>query len=106
MEDSSGRFTAFGPGHRLWTPTVASLQHGHRAPVNDLRNASFKNRVSIESLGFGSCFFCFEQFPASIIATWADGNQTALCPHCHVDAVVPGTPPLSDLRAAHLSAFG
>ena len=34
------------------------------------------------------CFFCFQQFPATEITKWIDGNQTALCPRCGIDAIV------------------
>ena len=34
------------------------------------------------------CFFCFRQFPASDIKKWIDGNQTALCPRCGIDAIL------------------
>ena len=42
-----------------------------------------------------SCFACGKSFDPREIVEWTDKNLTALCPHCHMDAVVPsynGTP--------------
>jgi hypothetical protein len=37
------------------------------------------------------CFYCFTEFPPHSVQEWTDGEpvgQTALCPHCGIDAVV------------------
>lgn len=37
------------------------------------------------------CFHCFSEFSPDTVQEWTDGEhigQTALCPHCGVDAVV------------------
>ncbi|HEY5922917.1 MAG TPA: hypothetical protein VIV11_14660 [Kofleriaceae bacterium] len=34
------------------------------------------------------CFFCFRTFLPTAIRIWIDKNQTALCPHCGIDAVI------------------
>ena len=34
------------------------------------------------------CFQCLAIFKPSKIVNWCDRYQTAMCPHCHVDAVV------------------
>ena len=37
------------------------------------------------------CYYCFSDFAPSAVNKWTDGehlDQTALCPHCGVDAVV------------------
>jgi hypothetical protein len=34
------------------------------------------------------CFFCFRIFGYKEIDRWIDGNQTALCPKCGIDAVL------------------
>lgn len=42
-----------------------------------------------------ACFSCEQTFNPREIMEWTDQNMTALCPHCHMDAVVPsynGTP--------------
>jgi len=47
---------------------------GHRAELLTSKNCG--------------CFFCFRQFAATEITKWIDGNQTALCPRCGLDAIL------------------
>lgn len=47
-----------------------------------------KHRVELEAGERCGCFFCFRTFPPSAIKAWIDANQTALCPHCGIDAVL------------------
>jgi hypothetical protein len=54
-----------------------------------------KHRAEIEASARCACFFCFRTFAPSTIKAWIEGNQTALCPHCGIDAVL-GT--VADLR--------
>lgn len=35
------------------------------------------------------CFFCQRIFKTSQIVAWTDHGLTALCPYCHMDAVIP-----------------
>ena len=54
------------------------------------------------------CFYCFSEFPPSSIAEWCDDqNQTAICPHCSVDAVVGFNGPVDTVwvKAAHERGF-
>jgi hypothetical protein len=41
------------------------------------------------------CFFCFRGFAPSEIKAWIDGDSTALCPGCGVDAVLGDASPAS-----------
>jgi hypothetical protein len=34
------------------------------------------------------CFYCMAIFLASEIVEWIDDDQTAICPHCGIDAVI------------------
>jgi hypothetical protein len=42
-----------------------------------------------------ACFYCKRTFPPTAITEWIDESErfpdgaTALCPHCHIDAVLP-----------------
>ena len=36
-----------------------------------------------------SCFNCGQSFKPADVNEWTDKGLTALCPHCHMDAVVP-----------------
>lgn len=39
----------------------------------------------------GGCFYCQKIFAPTKIKNWVnEGSQTALCPHCSIDAVLPG----------------
>lgn len=51
---------------------------------------SFKSRVQIEEVGIASCYYCFKTFKAKKIKEWADKGETAICPYCYIDSVVPG----------------
>jgi hypothetical protein len=35
------------------------------------------------------CFYCLSIFEPDKITRWTDNSQTALCPNCGVDAVLP-----------------
>jgi len=34
------------------------------------------------------CFFCLKIFSPKEITDWIDNDNTALCPHCSIDAVI------------------
>lgn len=34
------------------------------------------------------CFYCLKIFDATEITDWVDDEQTAICPHCGIDAVL------------------
>lgn len=55
------------------------------------------HRRNVLSADVCGCFYCLRMFPPSTITEWvdldADGvGQTALCPRCGIDAVVPSVP--------------
>ena len=68
-----------------------------------------KHRVEVEASARCGCFFCFRQFPPTMIKAWTESNQTALCPHCGVDSVIGNAAPfqLDDkfLRRMHGQFF-
>lgn len=47
-----------------------------------------KHRTQVEQSERCSCFRCLSSFKPSEIAEWVDGDSTALCPKCGVDAVI------------------
>lgn len=49
-----------------------------------------------------ACFYCLRQFAPAEIAQWVDGEQTALCPRCGIDAVLGSACPYP-LTAAFLT---
>ena len=36
-----------------------------------------------------ACFYCRKRFSGDKIEEWIDEEQTALCPHCGIDSVLP-----------------
>lgn len=59
---------------------------------NDIKNApiqSMKNRKTLEQHNQCGCYSCLKVFETTLIKNWTDQNQTALCPFCHTDSVVP-----------------
>lgn len=51
------------------------------------RHASF-NRDEIERSSWCGCFYCKEKYPVADVEDYIDDGQTALCPHCGIDAVI------------------
>ena len=47
------------------------------------------HRDHIEQSGLCGCFLCFNQFCPSRITQWIEDDQTALCPICFLDGVLP-----------------
>jgi hypothetical protein len=58
--------------------------------LNTTHRASMRHREAVEAAREVSCFFCLRVSPTSAVTEWADAGQTALCPHCEIDAVLPG----------------
>lgn len=53
-----------------------------------------------------SCFYCFRVFPVQSIELWVDREgDTAICPFCSVDAVIPKSDP-ELVRQLHEKYFG
>jgi hypothetical protein len=50
-----------------------------------------QHKKQLEHAGRGGCFYCLRFFDAAEICEWIDGEQTALCPRCGIDAVLPAT---------------
>jgi hypothetical protein len=75
------------------------------------------HRAAIEASGLCACGHCHARFPPAEIVEWTDwlpsvpfavrsrdNGQTAVCPRCGVDAVLPDSVGL-DLSEAFLSRF-
>ncbi len=52
------------------------------------------------------CFYCLETFHAEQVTRWIDDGQTALCPKCGIDAVLPaGATHISDALIRKLQSI-
>lgn len=69
--------------------------------VETAPDQSYKNRERLARESTCSCYQCIRQFPTSEITEWVDGGLTALCPHCDVDALLPGAVAMDLLARMH-----
>ena len=46
------------------------------------------HRAEIEASTMCGCFYCCEAFKPGAVTRWVEGERTALCPRCGVDAVL------------------
>jgi hypothetical protein len=75
--------------------------------VADAHRHSIRHRAEIEASDRCGCFYCLRIFGREQIEEWTDDDDTALCPHCGIDAVLGNasgyeisTPFLSQMHAA------
>lgn len=53
---------------------------------------SFKARKELEAQRLCGCYYCLKIYSPLEITEWCDGQQTAICPYCGIDAVIPFDP--------------
>jgi hypothetical protein len=51
---------------------------------------SFRNRSALSKSNICSCFYCLSKISPNEIKEWIDDDETALCPKCGIDSLVPG----------------
>ena len=69
--------------------------------LNSAPKLAMKNRDAVHLAVQCGCYYCCQVFPSVNVTEWTDNSQTALCPHCLVDAVVPGPVTEADLKLIH-----
>lgn len=50
-----------------------------------------RHRKQLEHVSRCGCFYCLAFFDAAEVIEWIDEDQTALCPRCGIDSVLPAT---------------
>lgn len=58
---------------------------------DELRSAhdrAFRNKPSITASTVCGCFFCKKTCTPSDVLEWVRRDETALCPHCSIDALI------------------
>lgn len=50
---------------------------------------AMKNREILAKTNTCGCFNCLKIFPTSDIVNWTDFGETALCPNCDRDMILP-----------------
>ncbi len=73
--------------------------------MNFAARLSYKNRITLAQCDEAACYHCMRHFLSAELKRWTDGGQTALCPHCGMDSVLPGPVPPDELRLAHAWGF-
>lgn len=57
--------------------------------IEEVPQYSRNNMQHLERVDKCGCYFCCNIFPAAEIIDFTT-DETALCPHCGIDAVLPG----------------
>lgn len=57
--------------------------------IREFSEKSIRNKKNIESSLICGCYFCVSIFNSKDIKDWADEGETAICPLCGIDAIVP-----------------
>jgi hypothetical protein len=70
---------------------LKSQQPGLKIPEPYYSAHSFIHRKQLAHTERAGCFYCLEFFDVAQIVEWTDDEQTALCPLCGIDAVLPAT---------------
>lgn len=77
----------------------------NRMEIERVHLLSSNNREAIQAGTHVSCYYCKKVSPASDVARWTDNGNTALCPKCEIDAVIPGEFDAPTLEALNLRWF-
>lgn len=56
--------------------------------MSEQGNRSWKARSKLEASEACGCYFCLKIYNPNEIDEWIDDEQTAICPHCGIDAVL------------------
>ncbi len=56
-----------------------------------LHKQSSYNYDLLKETQHGRCFYCLAKFEFVDIEHWTDKSQTAICPKCGIDSVLPGS---------------
>ena len=73
--------------------------------LKKLHKGSIYNLGAIEIAHRCGCFYCLQTFAPSEIIKWVDKGQTALCPKCGIDSVLPSVTDPSILAVMELYWF-
>jgi len=50
---------------------------------------SSRHKKLVEESSICSCFYCLTIYPTGDIKEWVPNEDTAICPHCGIDSVLP-----------------
>lgn len=72
--------------------------------VQKFNKLSIKNKEELKNHKDCSCYHCLKVFRTTEVTNYCeelDGSETAICPHCGIDSLVPGNVSKEILKSAH-----
>ena len=48
------------------------------------------NKKVLQNSEYCGCFYCITIYQPHLIREWCDKGETAICPYCGIDSVLPG----------------
>lgn len=72
-----------------WLTELRGLRRDKHALLNSMHKLSSYHRLAMKREPEISCFYCCKKFDPKEIKQWLDKGQTAICPLCGIDAVLP-----------------
>lgn len=58
--------------------------------ISEASEFSIRNREALAQSSLAACYYCQSVFAPAEVSEFTDGGETGLCPHCGIDAVLPG----------------
>ena len=72
--------------------------HSHLDKLKELHKKCSFHKDEVEKAENCGCFHCCKTFLPTEVWDWVDGGETALCPHCRIDAVLPNVTDADTLK--------
>ena len=57
--------------------------------IEEATRIAWKNRSKIKEDTVCSCYYCLSKYDGGEISEYLDNEQTAVCPKCGIDSVIP-----------------
>lgn len=74
--------------------------------LDDAFRFAHDNIKQLERVEDCGCYYCMQSYSVDEIYEFIDDGTTAICPHCGMDAVIPGMANKFFLQKAHDYYFG
>ena len=57
--------------------------------ITQFPQVAMRNKIAIQNCTEVGCYYCQKIFNSQEIKEWTDKDQTAICPFCDTDSVIP-----------------
>jgi len=74
--------------------------------IENLSKFAIKNKQDVVNSTLCSCYYCLKVFDSNEVTKWIDNSETAICPYCQIDSVVPFELRMDFLEKANEYWFG